>query len=326
MSRALGQRRLPSHPDILASMVVVPSWLIGVACAAVALAGCGQSEQERVREVVTDYHHALSERDAKRTCELIGPHAHRGPRGRCLSYVSGRFAESGHVDLSGLEALAESGSIALSGDRATVTRGLVEKIALVRVDGDWKIDKPDDAASAKPSATPPPVPDRGPAGRITAQLSNFYPVFARTRTDDATLELPASTIGAWERRGYILHLDQSRLVARRGNYKAYAFPAAFKQRANPCTLITIGGRPGGMTCGAHLDNPDKPQTSHVTVAGGSVTVAVLPAGVSSARLEMQDGTVETLDLDHGAALIEAPGEPEALLWTDGQGEWSRHVG
>ena len=99
-------------------------WWIGAACSAVLLAGCGQSEADRVRDAVAEYHDALDERDAERTCELLGPRAHANAEGGCLAYVSGRFAEvHGVVDLSDLEAAAESGSISIRGDRATVVLG-----------------------------------------------------------------------------------------------------------------------------------------------------------------------------------------------------------
>ena len=85
-------------------------WWIGVVCSAVVLAGCGQSEEERVRDVVVEYHDALDRRDAERACELRDPPAHANVKDGCLIYASERFAESVEVDLSDLEAAAESDS------------------------------------------------------------------------------------------------------------------------------------------------------------------------------------------------------------------------
>jgi hypothetical protein len=46
---------------------------------------------------------------------------------------------------------------------------------------------------------------------------------------------------------------------------------------------------------------------------------------TSAKLKTRDGTVETLGLDDGVALIELPDEPKTLSWVGGLGQWSRDV-
>ena len=116
------------------------------------------------------------------------------------------------------------------------------------------------------------------------------------------------------------------MVARDGQYRAYAFPALFRDITNLCTVISIDGVADGMNCGAHTDSDvPKPRTSRVTVPGGSVTLAVFAGGVTSAKLKTRDGTVERLNLDDGVALIELPEEPKTVSWVDGLGQWSRDV-
>ena len=196
-------------------------------------------------------------------------------------------------------------------------------LAAVQVDGDWKIES---TAPPPPAATPSPVPPWESPEHIRAALAQFYPAFERTRTNVETLELPASALSDLRRRGYTPYLDQSRLVAQLGQHKAYAFPAVFRDIPNLCTVISVGGAAGGLNCGAHTDSDTpKPRTSRVSVPGGSVTLAVFSDGVTAAKLETQDGTVETLDLDDGVALVELPDEPKTVSWVDGQGQWSRDV-
>ena len=125
--------------------------------------------------MVAEYHDALDQRDTKRTCELLGPRAHANARGGCRYYLNGRFAVFGEVDLSELEAAAESGSISVGGHDATVVLGRFD-ISSVRVGSEWKIES---NAPASPAASPTAVPWWEARRRIGADLAQFYPAFER---------------------------------------------------------------------------------------------------------------------------------------------------
>jgi hypothetical protein len=303
-------------------------WTLAGLCAAVVMAGCGKSEPERVRGVVGDYYEALSERDAERACELLGPHAHDGHAGECVANARERFAASeGDVDISELRAAAESGSVTIRGDRATVSRGADNDIAVIRVDGDWKIDRPRQRSSvrATPTSTPTFVPPWESAAQTTAQLAEIYPAFDRARTDDDARVLPAGFGDALRRRGYTLYPEQSRAVARLGRYQADVFPSTFRYTANVCAAISVDGDTAGVDCGAHTDFADQPHTSSVTVGTGTVVVAVFPAGVVSAKLKVRGGPQTRLRIRDGVAIVKLVGVPTTLTWSSERGQGTRNV-
>ena len=100
----------------------------------------------------------------------------------------------------------------------------------------------------------------------------------------------------------------------------------FKYTPNLCIVLAAGNdirRPGLWR--GDTDFADTPQTISIATPTGSATVAVFPAGVESANLGTQDGTVERLKLDDDVALIKSRARPTTLTWIDQLGHRSRSV-
>jgi hypothetical protein len=305
--------------------------------------------EREVARTYTAFLHAIEQRDARATCSLSVPSerdlSSGDPLGRCIRSTAHRWrnqAASTNRELDRMEVVDRSvdgdvGSASIRLDGCTLIS--YQGFFVRGDDGVWRYDHGPTVNGTEPvceerdavpppsarTATPTPEPRWLSAQNAAKQLAQFYPAFERARSKDGKIELAHGTISALRRRGYTPHLEQTRLVARLGDSKAYAFPADFRHTANPCLVIVIAGEAGDVSCGVHTDAADKPLTAHVTVPGGSIALTMFLAGVASAELELRDGTVAALDLDDGAAFTELPDEPQTLRWIDGQGRWSQNV-
>lgn len=104
---------------------------------ALALAGCGASNEERAEEVVRQYNAAFAKGDGEKACALLS----RGFKAQvpeCERFVG----QLSTADPSGQsERLAKADyRVRISGERATAVNPELGSFALVKEDGDWKID------------------------------------------------------------------------------------------------------------------------------------------------------------------------------------------
>ena len=111
----------------------VAATVLAVACMTT-LAACGASEEEEVRAVLQEFRRAVDEDDGARACRLLTARARRGvadcPR-----------------NVASLDSGPRDAPIEVRGDRA----GAGGRIALVKVDGSWRIDslgEPDQTAAS----------------------------------------------------------------------------------------------------------------------------------------------------------------------------------
>jgi ketosteroid isomerase-like protein len=122
----------------------VPRSITAVVCAAllVAAAGCGQSDQEKAREVVQEYIDASNDGDYERVCELYSEDFKRQLAvDDCPAFVE--------EQTSGVEQELELVDVRADGDRATAQIDAVRQeeggtarigLLLERADGDeWRI-------------------------------------------------------------------------------------------------------------------------------------------------------------------------------------------
>lgn len=128
-----------------------PAIALVVASLSLAAAGCGASDEERIRGAIADLQQAYADGDIGRACELmtrgaqrhLGEAAHDAPV-TCVhdlrSMARGNAARRGARDIT---RPAVTG-VRVSGDRATVTlrvgSSVVSHVPMRREDGDWKVD------------------------------------------------------------------------------------------------------------------------------------------------------------------------------------------
>jgi hypothetical protein len=325
---------------------------VALTLAAGAFAGFAAFATRPEREVARTYTaflHAIEQRDARATCSLRvlseRDLSSGDPRGRCIRSTAHRWRnqragtgrELDRIDVVDRSVDGDKASASIRLDGCTLVSH--EGFFVRGDDGAWRYDHGPTGNGTEPvceerdavppasarTATATPEPRWLSAQKAAKQLAQYYPAFERARSTDGKIELPEGTINALQRRGYTPYLEQSRLVGRLGESRAYAFPADFRDTANPCLVIFIAGEAGDVSCGVHTDAADKPLTAHVTVPDGSVALTMFLAGVTSAELELQDGSAAALDLEDGAAFTELRDEPHTLRWIDDQGRWSRTV-
>ena len=106
----------------------------GMVCA-LAVAGCGASEEEQVADVVREYNTAMTEADAGKACGLTVDEMWADIRGTCEDFVRtlGGPSEAG-------DKLAEADyDVTIDGETATAEGHNLGIFTLRKVDGDWKL-------------------------------------------------------------------------------------------------------------------------------------------------------------------------------------------
>jgi len=122
--------------------------ILAVAVAALALGGCGKSDDEQIRSAVRDLRAALEKKDAERACGLLGPNAEAQyvailssvSRARgCAELV--RQSDTDDEDVASARRQVANAKITVRGDMAMLAgSGDEGPIGLRKIDGDWQVD------------------------------------------------------------------------------------------------------------------------------------------------------------------------------------------
>jgi ketosteroid isomerase-like protein len=111
-----------------------------VIAAGLALAGCQQSEQDRVRDAVTAYLHAYADGDAKAVCALLAPELREAFKEGCEARIKKQSDALSEREREALHA-QKVGSVSVAGDTARVRiEGSKSVGTLRKVDGRWLIE------------------------------------------------------------------------------------------------------------------------------------------------------------------------------------------
>jgi hypothetical protein len=105
--------------------------------AACVLSGCGQSEEERVQQVVREYTGASADGDAEKACALTAPEMFAASGGTCEDFV--RINSLPDRRQAGLRQAAGTYVVTLDGDRARAEGHNLGIFDLRKIDGDWKL-------------------------------------------------------------------------------------------------------------------------------------------------------------------------------------------
>jgi hypothetical protein len=120
--------------------------LAAAAVAALLIAGCGGgSDEDTVRDTVTDFFQAMGDGDGEHACALMTPPSRKQLGGHdCAEILS---ASAKKLDESDRKAMRDADvgftTVTIKGDRATVQDGPDdnEPIKLERVGGKWLVDQ-----------------------------------------------------------------------------------------------------------------------------------------------------------------------------------------
>ena len=111
-----------------------------IAAAALAIGGCGASDEEQIREVAKEFVRLDTKKDAQRTCELLTARA----EAQLTAFVGGgecvkamRKLDSDEDRPSARE--LNKAKVRVRGDRALLAFG-EQSIGLRKADGDWQVD------------------------------------------------------------------------------------------------------------------------------------------------------------------------------------------
>ena len=125
----------------------VPAFL-ALAVVTVALAGCGKSDEEQIRSVVTDLGRSFEKKDGRRACQLLGPNA----EAQYVAMLSGFSRARGCADLvrrsdpedeavTSARRQVNNAKITVRGDLAMLAGGAdAGPVGLRKIDGDWRVD------------------------------------------------------------------------------------------------------------------------------------------------------------------------------------------
>ena len=124
----------------LATLLAVPI----LAAAGLALAACGESDEDKVRSVITD---AVTSKDAADCSELLSPEfvervqGVKGEQGikRCEQQRE-RFRPATEANVSNLKVDGDKASADVR-TKGGELNGLTLDVGLVKQDGDWKLDR-----------------------------------------------------------------------------------------------------------------------------------------------------------------------------------------
>lgn len=126
----------------------------GVAAVAVT-AGCGQSEEDQVRDAITGYLKAVAARDGAKACAALTPAGQRQlvgsvPGARRCEDAAKRYARG--LSRRERKVISEPTieAVRVDGSRATARVKGVRTGRLVKVGDDWKLDAQPESARAKP--------------------------------------------------------------------------------------------------------------------------------------------------------------------------------
>ena len=120
--------------------------LLVLTIAALALGGCGKSDEEQIRSVASEFDHAVDRKDPGRACELLGPNAEAQLVAMASGFSRARgcaeFFKRSEPDDEGPSLTSpDDAKVRVRGDLATLTgRRDDEAIGLRKIDGDWRID------------------------------------------------------------------------------------------------------------------------------------------------------------------------------------------
>jgi hypothetical protein len=104
------------------------------------LAGCGESDQERIQQVVRDYARASTTGDAETACGLTAPEMFADvPGSTCEDFVRHNSRPGGYGQQAGRRQAAGEYVVEIDGDRATAEGHNLGIFGLRRIDGEWKL-------------------------------------------------------------------------------------------------------------------------------------------------------------------------------------------
>jgi hypothetical protein len=104
------------------------------------LAACGESDEERVQQVVRDYARASTTGDAETACGLTAPEMFADAAGStCEDFVRLNSRPGGYGREAGRRQAAGEYVVEIDGDRATAEGHNLGIFELRRVDGEWKL-------------------------------------------------------------------------------------------------------------------------------------------------------------------------------------------
>lgn len=100
-------------------------------------AGCGQSDEERIQQVVREYARASANGNAEKACSLTAPEMFAGTGATCEDVV--RINSLPDRREAGLRQAAGTYVVTVEGDRATAEGRNLGIFELREIDGDWKL-------------------------------------------------------------------------------------------------------------------------------------------------------------------------------------------
>ena len=100
-------------------------------------AGCGESEEERIQQVVREYHRATIDGDADKACALTAPEMFAGTGATCEDFVRINSLPNRHE--LGLRLATGDYVVTVDGDRATAKGHNLGVFSLKKDDEDWKL-------------------------------------------------------------------------------------------------------------------------------------------------------------------------------------------
>ena len=115
-------------------LALMASALLGV------WAGCGESEEERIVQVVREYARASTTGDAETACGLTAPEMFAdAPGSTCEDFVRLNSIPGGYGRKAGRRQAAGEYVVEIDGDRATAEGHNLGIFQLRRIDGEWKL-------------------------------------------------------------------------------------------------------------------------------------------------------------------------------------------
>jgi hypothetical protein len=104
------------------------------------LVGCGESERERIEQVVRDYARASTTGNAEAACGLTAPEMFDDvPGSTCEDFVRLNSRPGGYGQEAGKRQAAGDYVVEIDGDRATAEGHNLGIFELRRIDGEWKL-------------------------------------------------------------------------------------------------------------------------------------------------------------------------------------------
>jgi hypothetical protein len=100
-------------------------------------AGCGESDEERIQEVVRQYNRASLDGDADKACALTAPEMFAGTGATCEDIV--RINSLPNRRQQGMRLATGDYVVTVDGDRATAQGHNLGVFSLKKDDEDWKL-------------------------------------------------------------------------------------------------------------------------------------------------------------------------------------------